>query len=290
MTRRSTGLDYCSDVLHQRVYRAVVEDAVLGWSRLIDQSQRQLVETTDLCRTTINQCLQRLLSSEALQLPDDHAQARGAKYVLPSLTVLSGLLYVPVASTAVVPYSSVVDSSAAPPPEGTEDGPVFAAAVHRLFGSKGLSAGAEKTFAYLPEWKQDVGHGRALVRVTKGMAQSGRSPKHSQARRSVPGASRGDGRSVAALSSLTCQSLSTVRGQLREMAGKGLAFSIGRRWWRYRFDADWLADHLQIPDTAAQKAELHRQERQALWSPGPRDRRDAEICVDPTTGEVLTKP
>lgn len=273
------------DATHQRVYRALVEDAVLSRTRLIDESERQLSVTTDLALGTINVVLDRLVDAGALYVADDALLRKKAKYVLPCLAVLEAMRYAPDRSMAPVLGTSALDSSAPCLSEGTEDVSVFATAVHQLFGTEGLPVGAEKTFAYLPEWKQRVGHG-ALVRVTKGTLESGLIPELPRGRRRIPLPSPGQARSVAELAALTFQPPRTVDGQLKQMEFKGLAFKVGTRWWRCRFDADWLAARLGIPDTPAKKEEQYRRDRERLFTPVDRD----GVKADRRTGEVVPNP
>lgn len=224
----------------RQILEHLVHKAKLNRSAVVREARRQIAEATDISTKTVSKALTRL---QDLGWIAQSGPARSLKAIT---------LVKPVTTTTTTEPSSGSGSSVVVVP---------AHGVHRLFGPAGFGPGVAETFAHLPEWRRPLrartGH---LVRVTPGSSAARGAVK--QDRRSIPGPPPGQGVTVADIVEVTGKAASTVRNHLRRLEAGAAAFEDGeRRWWRYHFNADWLAETLGIVDTAEARKRLHDRER-----------------------------
>ncbi len=239
----------------QRATDRVVIDCLLssarrGRSRRIQVSQRQIAEAADVSLANVSQSLKRLREQGWVER-----------------TSVAGY---PDRLDLLVPQAAVTRTTEKPTAAGSSVVLVTARGVHQVLGPAGAGPGAAATFARLPEWRRRVrGRSGHLVRVTPGTAASGARPADPvQGPRAIPHPPTGRGKTVAQLAQEMNVPTSTVRGRLNKLHRLGLAFRDGqRRWWRYRFDPEWLADREGIPDTAEARRRLHVRQRRLYYVP-----------------------
>lgn len=272
-------------VTDRAVLRYLGTKAQANRSRLVRESQRQIAEDTDIQRWTVGRSLDRLQRAGWFT----RAKSGGRPREIDRIT----LRLPPGAATAPTKNPSTAGSAV---------GVVTARPVHRLFGPAGVGLGAMDTFMALPEWRQATYPG-VLVRVTPGTVASSTLLRHpDRGSRPMPPPQPGRGIPVAEVVRRTGKSRSTVRDHLGKLQNRGMVFKDGQGlWWRYRFDADQLADTYGIPRTAALKAAAHARERRARYlnralldkskgkDPTVEVHRETHFdrYLNPQTGEVL---
>jgi len=166
--------------------------------------------------------------------------------------------------TLTLPIRAITTSTSTSTTEDSFVDVVTNAYVHRLFGPMGLGPGLAGTFNALPEWGRKVSHGR-LVRVMPGSHSSDLLLNPQQGKRRIPRAPAGPGLTVTELVRRTGKARSTKTRHLKELSKRDLAFcDDAGRWWRNRFDPDYVADLLGIPHTSELKAAKSIRDRRSL--------------------------
>jgi DNA-binding MarR family transcriptional regulator len=156
--------------------------------------------------------------------------------------------------TLALPMRAVTTSTSTSKTEDSLVDVVTNASVHRLFGPMGLGPGLAGTFKALPEWGPKFGRGR-LVRVMPGSPSTALLIDPQQGKRRIPPAPAGPGLTVTELARRTGKSKGTVIRHLKKLSKGGLAFcDADGRWWRIRFDPNYVADRLGIHHTSELKA------------------------------------
>jgi predicted transcriptional regulator len=265
----------------KKLMRYLLSRADQHHSRLVQESQRQMSVETDISLRTVNKVLQRLVKQGWIIRVRRGSSSASGSYLISEPSALMKLTTSLPSLTAEKLVVSNVSGQ-----------------VHRLFGPQGVRGGAMETFAQLSEWRVPAGK-RVLVRLTPGSVKSLGLGMHSGRGRRVPAPTRRGGLTVQELHQVTGTPEQTLRRQLSRLHKDGLVFKDSeRRWWRYRFDADWLADTLSISETAEIKAEKYVTDRRRFWDGRaglePDDARavvkieDAGVItyVHPKTGEV----
>jgi hypothetical protein len=240
-------------VTERRVITYLLEAARLKHSLLVRESQRQIAEAIDRRAATVNTVLSRL---------------EGLGWI----RRLAGVDLCAPAPILVLLPNLQKDSSnieAAVPPPLLLAGPLVVtpahSPVHRLFGPAGLGGGAEETFAALPEYRVKLRR-RSLVRILPGAPATPGLLNPWQGTRPISRPATSGAPTIQDLSEASGKHPSTIRRQLKKMLEWRLVFEETRpgqpsRWWRLRFDPEWVADGHQIPHTSDIKAFTHARER-----------------------------
>ena len=241
----------------RRVMGYLIESARLGRSVVVAESQRQIAEAIDQRQATVGRTLKRLERLGWLR----------PLVVIDRLAPTPLLLLLPEVCSVVSTQVPAVHIDPLPT-AGTWVDTNTHNDVHRLFGSQGLGPGPSETFSSLPEHRILVTRGY-LAQVMPGSQSSPLLTNPWQGKRQIPHDPGDGGRTVLELAYATGKNRSTVAKHLKKLHDRGLAFSVQEhghppRWWRYRFDPDWVADRNQIPHTGDIKAAKHAEDRIAF--------------------------
>ena len=262
----------------RKVLRYLLLRAEHSGSLLVIESQRQIAEAIDVHQPTVSKALVRLESLRWLSRRRGQDPWATTQYVLRVPDILTEL-----SARSPKKHSAgfLADNS-------------VHAYVHRLFGPAGLGPGPAEALAALPEWRVALSRGH-MVRIAPGSGSAPSLTNPWAGRRQVPRPSRGWGRSVAELVAETGKSRPTISRHLKRLRQRGLVFDqIDRdgthRWWRYRFDAEAVAERDKIPDTAEMKRVKHRAERSNFWRhlAGSVDRSNSPVVTTETVNGRLS--
>ncbi len=264
-------------------------------SWVVDESQRQIAEVTDLHASVVHKVLNRLqelgwvqkMASEALGWATRRRLCLppGADPVLCSPGPLSPAEYLGASS---IPLHT-----------------------HPLFSQGGLGPLLQDVFGLLPEERRSVrrrpgstGRRRGwAVRKVKDLPVTAGLLDRQVQRRLPPATVRG-GATAKDLAGVLGLDVSTVRGRLRRLQTARLVFTTrvaDRRdvlWWRYRLDPDDLVERLGFLDSRAGKRLLHQEQRrlrrqQLSENAGQREwfmEKGRWRSVDTATGELGPDP
>lgn len=212
----------------------------------LEVSQRLIAVAMDIAQHTVSLALKRL-QNNGWVIREHQRRYLGSDFI-----------------TLTLPIRAITTSTSTFTTEDSFVDVVTNAYVHRLFGPMGLGPGLAGTFNALPEWGRKVSHGR-LVRVMPGSHSSDLLLNPQQGKRRIPRAPAGPGLTVTELVRRTGKARSTETRHLKELSKRDLAFcDDAGRWWRNRFDPDYVADLLGIPDTSELKAAKSIRDRRSL--------------------------
>ncbi len=236
------------------VLRCLLHRVRCSSSTVVDESQRQIAEATDLHRPVVSRTLTRLhqlgwLEKRGTEAPGQATRRR---------------VHLPPGADAVL------TAPGSPSPAEYLGGNSRGVYTHPLFGKGGLGNGLQDVFGLLPEDRRGLatGAGRGYLVRTNPDATKTQGGADARVQRQLPAPRQLTAVTARDVADALQVSLKVARTRLARLEQAGLVFPTppkgpaGRLWWRYRLDPDEVVARHSYTNTRALKAQRHQRERE----------------------------